>query len=139
MAPSNRERSTVTNAHWWLGRPVRLSGPGSFRAIRYDLDNEDITLRIISRMNQKKEETGQARNGVLAVLIVVGGLWLLWLEPWWVSNRAVVSEVLGTARVVVWWAALAAVLVWVGVVVWAVRCWWVGRCGRVGGESVGSG
>ena len=46
---------------------------------------------------------------------------------------------LGTARVVVWWAALGAVLVWAGLVVWAVRCWWVGRSGRIGGESVGSG
>ena len=90
-------------------------------------------------MNQKKGETGQARNGVLGVLIVVGGLWLLWVQPWWESNRAAVSEVLGTARVVVWWAALAAVSVWVGFVVWGVRCWWVGRSGRVGGESVGSG
>ena len=90
-------------------------------------------------MNQKKGETSQARNGVLGIVIVVGGLWLLWVQPWWESNRAAVSEVLGTARLVVWGAALAAVLVWVGLVVWAVRCWWVGRSGRIGGGSVGSG
>ena len=109
------------------GGRLAYRDPGRSVLFGMTIDNKHITQRTISRMNQKKEETGQARNGVLGILIVVGGLWLLWVQPWWESNRAAITEVLGTARVVVWWAALAVVLVWVGFVVWGVRCWWVGR------------
>ena len=104
---------------------------------RYSHTTSRINTRRLERtvigMNQKKEEeNGQARNGVLGVLIVVGGFWLLWGQPWWDAYGHIV-------RLVVWWAALAVVLAWLGLVVSAVRCWWVGRSGRVSGERAGSG
>ena len=86
-------------------------------------------------MSNRKSDSGSFGfvDAVLVLLAFLGWfVWRRWVGPWWGEHGGLVG-------LMVWWAGVGVIAVFVGIALWRVWSWWAKRSGRVSSRSLGDG